>query len=137
MNLSLSLVVAGVVTIVVATGLTALELEPHNAYGTQHLFMNNQTLDLSIDPMNPNGMSQHFHDSLIALGYRDTVLPRDCYFEGVKSKRADGTIYERQGWVVAGTALVYNPTNIENGGGTFRACENQYGPWRAWVRAGY
>jgi hypothetical protein len=59
-------------------------------------------LDLSIDPVNPNGVSRETELAMLRSGWEKIVLTNDV-FAHVQFRNASGRTYYVDGWVKQGT----------------------------------
>ncbi|HRI29634.1 MAG TPA: hypothetical protein PK239_18640 [Chitinophagales bacterium] len=87
-------------------------------------------LDLSKDPVDPNGISAAEETQLVGAGWIRASLKED-FFAEVQFKDANGVFYRKQGWLRAGTILYYNPNQQNTDGGILlKYCKNVEYDWR-------
>lgn len=87
-------------------------------------------LDLTQDPVNPNGVSQQEEAQLLANGWTKEKLKEDFYGD-VQFKDSNGNLYRKQGWLEAGTELYVNRNDMNTDGGLLlQMCTNVEYDWR-------
>ncbi len=94
-------------------------------------------LDLTKDPVNPNGVSPDKERELLANGWVKRSLRADLYVEGVQFKNSAGTLYRKNGWLKAGTEYYLNTSRFnghQEDDALLRVCDNVYTHWRWMTR---
>jgi len=94
-------------------------------------------LDLTKDPVNPNGVSALREKQLLSKGWIKKTLPRDIFAYQVQFKDSNGKLYRKDGWVKAGTVFYLNKSlndQQQDDDALFRPCSNVYSYWRWQVR---
>lgn len=103
-----------------------------------------QYLDLTKDPVNPEGISPDLDKELLQQGYQKVPLPEDVKVYNLEFMRKDGTLYYKDGYLPAGT-IVYTKMDLsqidynrifEGEPVYVSVCSNVYSHWRWQVRAG-